>query len=336
MARRSQILRAGIAEASRVHTQLEQRRRAIAQGGWVDVFSMIVELKVEVLFQPLDRLLGAFFPGEEPGILINNHRPLAMQRFTAAHELGHYRMGHSPSLDDEGVLRRSPLGGGAGVDQQEDEANAFASELLLPRWLIRHHQEVQKWTNRDFERPEVTYQFALRVGASYEAACYGLQRHRVISRDRREYLQSIDVRAIKESLVQGWRPENWRRDIWVVTERDAGSILHGSQHDVVIVRVPEHANGGYLWNFAELEAAGFTIVSDARAVEDEEAVGGIVTRSIIAAGDRPVSGPASLEERRPWKRQGPPRATLCLTFDLTGPQSDRLLPVLRQQVLEAA
>jgi hypothetical protein len=50
------------------------------------------ELKIKGLelgwVQPLDKLLGAYVPAEEPGILITTKRPLSIQRFTAAHELG--------------------------------------------------------------------------------------------------------------------------------------------------------------------------------------------------------------------------------------------------------
>ena len=73
-------------------------------GGRVDVFGAIDKLGATLMFQPLDKLLGAYVPAEEPGILITTQRTLPVQRFTGAHELGHLYMRHQPSLDDEGIL----------------------------------------------------------------------------------------------------------------------------------------------------------------------------------------------------------------------------------------
>jgi hypothetical protein len=81
-------------------------------GGRIDVFGAIAKLGATLMFQPLDKLLGAFLPGDEVGVLITTKRPLPVQRFTGAHELGHLYMRHEPSLDDENILRRAPFSTG--------------------------------------------------------------------------------------------------------------------------------------------------------------------------------------------------------------------------------
>ena len=58
---------------------------------------------------------------------------MSIQRFTAAHELGHFTQGHRPSLDDESILRRMPITSQPSDDFQEVEADAFASAFMLPR-----------------------------------------------------------------------------------------------------------------------------------------------------------------------------------------------------------
>jgi hypothetical protein len=103
----------GAKAAHTLHRDLgikEQIERA--GGGRVDVFGAIAKLGATLMFQPLDKLLGAYLPGDELGVLITTKRPLPVQRFTGAHELGHLYMRHEPSLDDENILRRAPFSTG--------------------------------------------------------------------------------------------------------------------------------------------------------------------------------------------------------------------------------
>ena len=72
----------------------------------VDVFDSIDRRGAALMFQPFDKLLGAFMiENGATGIILNTERPLGMQRFTAAHELGHLTLGHDPHADDEEILR---------------------------------------------------------------------------------------------------------------------------------------------------------------------------------------------------------------------------------------
>jgi hypothetical protein len=54
-------------------------------------------------------------------------KPYVRQRFTVAHELGHFFMHKKPIVDRARVLRRSLQ-----WDRKELEANVFAAELLTP------------------------------------------------------------------------------------------------------------------------------------------------------------------------------------------------------------
>ena len=126
---------AGAKAAHALHRDLgikEQIERS--GGGRVDVFCAIAKLGATLMFQPLDKLLGAYLPGDEAGVLITTKRPLPVQRFTGAHELGHLYMRHEPSLDDENILRRSPFSTSGRLTRQEREADAFASMFLAPAW----------------------------------------------------------------------------------------------------------------------------------------------------------------------------------------------------------
>ena len=90
-----------------------------------------------LLLRPLDGLLGAYLNAPSQGILVTTQRPMSIQRFTAAHELGHCHLNHQPSLDDEAsILRRMPANFDPGHDYQELEADAFAVAFLMPKWLL--------------------------------------------------------------------------------------------------------------------------------------------------------------------------------------------------------
>lgn len=105
----------------------------------VDVEAVAEFLGFTVLTYPLpDTTSGLTFIEEGiKTIGVNSTHPRTRQRFSVAHELGHYLSGHE-SYD----------GGGTHVDdrpsyldpqyRQEVEANEFAAELLMPSaWLKR-------------------------------------------------------------------------------------------------------------------------------------------------------------------------------------------------------
>lgn len=75
-----------------------------------------------------DDLAGAFLgrPGL-PLLVICGTDFVGRQRFTLAHELGHFRIGHDPHVDRLADVR------GQVRSQREVEANAFAAEFLIPR-----------------------------------------------------------------------------------------------------------------------------------------------------------------------------------------------------------
>lgn len=337
---------AGIKAALRLHRDLGARERVEEAGGRIDVFGDVARLGAMLMFQPLDRLLGAYLPAadasEDPGVLVTTQRPLSVQRFTAAHELGHLRMGHSPSLDDEGILRRAPFSsvGMKGVDPQERQADAFASMYLVPSWMVSLHMRQQGWGRADFADPRVVYQASLRFGTSYAATCYLLEQHKAIGRAERARLVGIEPKDIKRALLpDGCEPPSWRGDVWVLTERDEGRLIEGGRDDLFVVRLREDSGAGYLWDFDRLAGAGFALLRDERErIGAADAIGGPVTRAVTAsapAGEIAEPGEVVLEERRPWlPRQ--PLAAYRLRYDLRGPERPGMWEPERRRLLQAA
>jgi len=98
-------------------------------------------LGVKVRYAPLDGdLSGMAYIADGVSIIgVNSLHPSTRQRFTLAHELGHVRL-HADLLRegvhlDHGTLRRDWISS-QGTDEREIEANAFASELLMPEQLM--------------------------------------------------------------------------------------------------------------------------------------------------------------------------------------------------------
>jgi Zn-dependent peptidase ImmA (M78 family) len=328
-------VRAGTMAAARLHGQLELRKEISSRGGNVDVFGAIHAIDLPLLLRPLQGLLGAYLRDPAPGVLVTTQRPMSIQRFTAAHELGHFSLRHDPSLDDESILRRMPIGAQPSGDFQEVEADAFGVAFMMPRWLIGWHAERQDWMVEAFRRPEIVYQLALRIGASYEAACWTLVRHRLIEASLARELLQTQPRTLKAALLETYRPQNYRGDVWLLTESDAGTHIDGSRNDLFVLRLEEHSGGGYLWDIDQLKASGFGIVRDELEAIDGEGVGGPVIRRVTAAPPDTHRGSMSVDERRPWDPE-PPLSNLTVEFDLTGPEEEGLSRAERRSLLEAA
>src|SRR6267142_1424801 len=64
----------------------------------IDVFGLIGRLDLWLTFVPMDTTLGACIPVGRGGIMITTRRQPAVQRYTAAHEIGHWTHDHDRLL----------------------------------------------------------------------------------------------------------------------------------------------------------------------------------------------------------------------------------------------
>jgi Zn-dependent peptidase ImmA (M78 family) len=325
-----------ILAADRLHKQFDTKAHTQKGDGRIDVFKMFVDLDIPMLFRPLNGLLGAYLADPNPGVMITTKRQLPIQRFTAGHELGHAVLKHQPSLDDEEAIFRSVELSTSDYDVQEMQANAFASQLLMPRWLIAEHMERQQWTPQAIGTPETIYQLSLRLGTSFAAACYALYSNKVINKATYKRVSLVNPKAIKQPLVAPYEPANWYGDVWLITERDDGLLLEGSRSDLVIISFAEHAGSGYIWRLDDLVDAGLVIVQDRRSSEgDDDLIGGVVSRKVVTESQKGAKGSVSLREVRPWQVAGKALHSVNLDLDLNGPVTPGLLPAQREAALGA-
>lgn len=330
MTRKDAILSGALA-ANRLHQQSGTREQLTQTRAPVDVFGALLNNDIAVLFRPLEGLLGACLLKPAPGVIISTQRPLAVQRFTGAHELGHVVLHHAASLDGEEILLR----GDSLTDIAELQANAFAAEFLIPRWLPAIHGRAQGWNRKSLSNPATVYQLALRLGASFEATCIALRKYEAIDAGTFAKLREIQPRAIKQSLIPDYRPEHWHRDVWLLTERDRDAVIAGQPDDMFLFRLNEKSGAGYLWDIAELKKRGFVIVQDRREMLDEPgAVGGSVERVITAQSANAAAGEMRLAHRRPWQKSREFIDQLHLSYDLRGKEFG--LPRAQRPQLQAA
>jgi Zn-dependent peptidase ImmA (M78 family) len=111
----------------------------------VDIESVAKSLGVPVVLKTLGDGVSGLLITNPRGttICVNRDHPRVRRRFTIAHEVGHYFLGHQFEAGehvhvDEGnyISARGPRSA-TGVDPKEVEANQFAAALLMPSELVR-------------------------------------------------------------------------------------------------------------------------------------------------------------------------------------------------------
>lgn len=99
----------------------------IARALGIEVKSATLKPKISGQIQPSDSSESGY------RIRINRHEPKVRQRFTVAHEIGHYLLhrNHIGEGLEDTILYRSTLS-----DAREAEANRLAADLIMPKPLV--------------------------------------------------------------------------------------------------------------------------------------------------------------------------------------------------------
>ena len=115
----------------------------------VDVLRVARELGARVERADLgEECSGVLVRGEGSAVIGVNYRHHPnRQRFTIAHELGHYVMHDGGTYVDRSTyVRFRNFLSGSGTDSEEREANQFGASLLMPKQWVREY-----FTNRPFD-----------------------------------------------------------------------------------------------------------------------------------------------------------------------------------------
>lgn len=219
--------------------------RAVEQTRQIDVFHLCEDLGLWLAFAPLDNALGAFVPEGSGGVLITTQRPLTVQRYTAAHELGHWRMDHGPTADRQEEVF------GTTHTEREQLAQFFAANLLMPPPLVMSILGRIRPSEATTLTGMHCYTLAREAGVSYEAAVRQLANLGYLTAPQASELLHVRPLAIKTQLGFGRRPLNGWADVWPVDEHWDDQILDLRVEDEAVISLPENRSTGYRWMLAD-------------------------------------------------------------------------------------
>ena len=132
-------------------------------------------------------LAGAYIAQPDcPLLFVNGGQWIARQRFTLAHEFGHFRMGHESVVDQQVAIS------GFLHDPNEVCANAFAAEFLMPK------TSVATWGAERVRHGQPTLEhvclLAAHYGVSAQAARYALEAAGVLTSVARKRQLDEEIR----------------------------------------------------------------------------------------------------------------------------------------------
>lgn len=197
----------------------EELRTAVGHtGGIVDLAKVCQQIGVELIFSEREvnvesgeAILGsANFDGKR--IDINHHSNKHRERFTIAHEIGHFVLGHGAVLRSEAVLaqdlfERPTSNLGTDIARLELQANYFASKLLMPRaeFKVTTLALCQTLGFQDRGHGLVFVDDQPCNYAPYQRLLAGLQAHFEVSK------QVIEIRLERLGLLNDQR-RSWERE----------------------------------------------------------------------------------------------------------------------------
>lgn len=137
-----------------------RKKDIYSQTGWADVRRLVEDLggKVEIRWGGDDESLIVHAKGDFT-VFVPSHTSKRRDRFTIAHELGHYVLHYLRPLKN--FENPSTLFFRGGSDDLETEANGFAAALLMPADYFR-----QSWTDAQENLHEVAANFEVSVAAA--------------------------------------------------------------------------------------------------------------------------------------------------------------------------
>lgn len=188
---------AAMVAAAQAHADLGASRRE----PFVDVVAALASAGVDFLmWRPMSVLFGAYLkqPGAAVGVVVNNGIPFAARRMTLAHELGHHRLGHATSLDDEHTA------GGVGGRRthrwtdQEKLAECFAVWFLMPPLAVHAAARLVTGDSARLHTADEAYQASLLLGVPYRTLLRHLPAVRCASAAQAQQWATVPPRRLKD------------------------------------------------------------------------------------------------------------------------------------------
>lgn len=193
------------------------------------VYDLADQLGVEVRFVELPSLEGLYLDLAKPTILISSLRPAGRRRFTCAHELGHYLLGHGTRADEiqDTSARRSTT-----YDVDEFAADCFAGFLLMPKTAV-----ATAFAARGLKLSSCTgtdvYIVAQQFGVGYRTLLHHMSRSiGLIPPAASNRLAKIPLSAIRAEILGAFESRN----VMVVDRHWRGRAVDIEVGDLLVLR----------------------------------------------------------------------------------------------------
>lgn len=151
----------------------------------VDVEAIVKAEGVEVVEEDLEDEVSGLLVSKNGNhvILVNSDHYPNRQRFTIAHEFGHYLMHRDISniFFDEALVFFRDKEASEGTKYQEIEANNFAAELLMPEYLLKQIIRENPVDAFDEREESLLYKTAKKFQVSVQALTIRLTKLGLIS-----------------------------------------------------------------------------------------------------------------------------------------------------------
>ena len=297
MASRRNLMRVAMEEAGR-----SLRSFGVKYTEPIDVFKIIHEKEIELIFRPLEgRVDGFYIPPtgkRKAGVLLNSRRPLSRKRYTAAHELCHFLRKDTAGIRVE-TMSEDLCAVRQGNSDDETLADFFAAHFLMPPKLITQYYKRLDLKSGPLA-PSDVYLLSLCMCTSYRATCNQLANLEFIPQDNHLDLIRIEPRQIKAQ----WAEKIGHRDIWSIEHKMSGLTLMSQVEDTIRVILPETPSTGYVWESAmhngeivKLESTSLTFPGP------DEIIGQSGDREIVFTVQETGKVHIDIQLRRPWERE---------------------------------
>ncbi|MFJ2007886.1 ImmA/IrrE family metallo-endopeptidase [Streptomyces chartreusis] len=184
--------------------------------------------------QPMPRLFGVYFsPADNgPAVLLNASLNATTQRHTAAHELGHDRLGHRTAADEE--MDPALRWGNGSWPEEEKTAEAFAAWFLMPLPAVK--ASLTRICGGRPSSPEHVYRVARELGTSYAGTVRHLVNLRLLDSSRAGQWSKISPAGLRSSLAGGaLLPAH--AQVHVITAASDGLAVYADAGDVLVLHL---------------------------------------------------------------------------------------------------
>jgi hypothetical protein len=187
-----------------------------------DIYETIEKEGLELQFMDVPSLEGMCLSEREvTRICVTAHRPWGRQRFTAAHELGHYILQHGSQVDEMIESRNEETG----IPDAEILADGFARFLLMPRPAV-----LAAFAGSPFS-PLSVYRASCWLGVGYESLIRHLAASlRLISASQEKCLAGTDR---QEMCRQMMGDATFKADVWPLSSNWNARTVHAQVGDAV-------------------------------------------------------------------------------------------------------